>query len=116
MTDATTAVSLPLFYKEPVAINAETHREVTVSPSPAGYVFATKDHTVMLNEAEFIEAGHEYPIIFSSGADGSAGPRALLGLALMLALDTRIDAFGNQGARLVAQFPRIAQRQLGIAA
>ena len=80
MTDATTAVSLPLFYKEPVAINAETHRELTVSPSPAGYAFATRAHTVMLNAAEFIEAGHEYPIIFSSGADGSAGPLALLGL------------------------------------
>ena len=38
------------------------------------------------------------------------------GLALLLALGTRVDAPGDQRARLVAQFARIAQRQLGIAA
>ena len=74
------ATVLPLFYKEPVALNVEQHRELTVSPSPAGYAFAAAAHTVMLSAVEFFEACRDYPIIFAPAADGSITPLALLGI------------------------------------
>ena len=60
----------------------------------------------------------ELPVLHPLFVDRHEGVLAgeLDGLALLLALGTRVDAPGDQGARFVAQFPRIAQRQLGIAA
>ena len=74
------SVSLPLFYKEPVPLNVDQHRELTIAPSPTGYAFATAAHTVMLAAAEFAEACHDYPIIFSPAEDSSIVPLALLGI------------------------------------
>lgn len=79
ITDQPTA-ALPLLYKEPVAVNADQHRSLTVAASPQGYAFAAAAHTVMLNAVEFFEACREYPIIFAPNADGDFIPLALLGL------------------------------------
>ncbi|MEI7817500.1 MAG: SapC family protein [Desulfuromonadales bacterium] len=80
MTESAPTAVLPLFYKEPVAINADQHRDLTVSPSPTGYAFAAEAHTVMLTAVEFFEACREYPIIFSPAEDGTITPLALLGI------------------------------------
>jgi hypothetical protein len=74
------APALPLFYKDPVAINLDEHRNLTVSPSPTGYSFASDAHVVMLTAVEFFEACRDYPIIFSSAEDGALTPLALLGV------------------------------------
>ncbi len=76
----TPTASLPLLYKEPVALNANTHRNLTVAPSPTGYTFAAKAQSVILAAVEFAEACRDYPIIFSPAADGTITPVALLGL------------------------------------
>jgi hypothetical protein len=81
MTEAADALpAMPLFYKDPVVIDAGLHRDLTVAPSPKGYVFAAEAHTVMLAAVEFFEACREYPIIFSPDPDGNFVPLALLGL------------------------------------
>lgn len=73
-------IDMPLLYKEPVAVNADQHRNLTVAASPKGYAFAAAAHTVMLNAVEFFEACREYPIIFSPNAEGNFVPLALLGV------------------------------------
>lgn len=80
MTDSAQTAILPLFYKEPIAINAEQHRNLTVSPSPRGYSFAAEAHNVMLTAVEFYEACRDFPIIFSPAEDGTITPLALLGI------------------------------------
>lgn len=70
---------LPLLYQEPVALNNDNHRDLTVAPSPTGYCFAASAHSVMLTAVEFAEACREYPIIFYAADDGSITPLALLG-------------------------------------
>lgn len=79
-TPQTETTPLPLFYKEPVAISSDLHRELTVAPSPSGFAFAAAAHTVLLSAVEFFEACRDYPIIFSPSADGAITPLALLGL------------------------------------
>lgn len=80
MTQETQAPVMPLFYKEPVAINADQHRNLTVSPSPSGYAFAANTHNVMLTAVEFFEACRDYPIIFSPAEDNKFAALALLGI------------------------------------
>jgi hypothetical protein len=81
MTETTSLTStMPLFYQDPVAINADQHRDLIVAPSPKAYTFAATAHTVLLNAVEFYEACREYPIIFSLTPEGDFVPLALLGL------------------------------------
>lgn len=80
MSGSPPAVTLPLFYKKPVAINRDAHREMTVAPSPTGYAFAGEAHNVMLTAVEFFEACRDYPIIFSPTEDGTIIPLALFGI------------------------------------
>jgi len=70
---------MPILYKEPVALDADTHRDLAVGFSPTGYRFAASAHCVMLTVVEFAEACREYPIIFYAADDGSITPLALLG-------------------------------------
>jgi len=79
-TPQAASVPLPLLYQEPVALNADKHRELTVVPSPTGYRFAAIAQSIMLTTLEFGEACREYPIIFYAADDGSITPLALLGL------------------------------------
>lgn len=80
MTESAPSTTLPLFYKEPVAITLDRHRELTVAASPCGYAFAAAASNVMLAAVEFFEACRDYPIIFSSADDGTITPLALLGV------------------------------------
>ena len=80
MTDSNKAAALPLFYKEPVAIDSNLHRDMTVSPSPKGYAFAAEASNVILSAVEFFDACRDYPIIFSPAEDGTVIPTALLGI------------------------------------
>lgn len=79
-TTAAEKTRLPLFYQKPVVLNANTHRDMTVSPSPSGYSFSAAAQSVILSTAEFAEACRDYPIIFAPAEDGSITPLALLGV------------------------------------
>ena len=72
--------NLPIFYRNPVPLNKEVHASLTVSPSPDGFRFASSTRTVILATAEFFDAAHQFPIIFSSAPDGHILPVALMGL------------------------------------
>jgi hypothetical protein len=68
---------LPLFYKSPVPIEAERHKDWGIKKQ-FGFSFASNANAVPLNMVEMAEACHVYPIAFSS--DAIATPVAILGL------------------------------------
>ncbi|MAS87605.1 MAG: sapC family protein [Micavibrio sp.] len=74
-TGATT--SLPLFYKEPTALDAKKHGKTALKTDP-DYSFTQEVNAVPINLVEMPQICHFYPIAFSG--DGSATPVALLGL------------------------------------
>lgn len=104
MTESAPTPILPLFYKEPVAINVEQHRDMTVSPSPTGYAFSADAHNVMLTAVEFFEACREYPIIFSPTEDGTITPLALLGI--QSGENLYVDATGAWKAAYIPAYVR----------
>ena len=72
--------NFPVFYQNPIPLNKELHAELTVAPSPDGYMFAASARTVILAAVEFFDAGRQFPIIFSLTSEGSILPVALMGL------------------------------------
>ena len=70
-------IPLPLFYKNPVALDAERHKEWGLKKN-FGLGFAKDVNAVPLNMIEMPQAAHCYPIAFSS--DSVATPVAILGL------------------------------------
>ncbi|TAN41324.1 MAG: SapC family protein [Nitrospirae bacterium] len=72
--------ALPMFYKNPVALNSETHAKTTIAPSPNGLAFAANTHSVILAGVEFAEACREFPIIFALSGNNTIIPFALLGV------------------------------------
>ena len=72
--------NLPVFYRNPVPLNIETHASLTISPSTNGFRFASSARTILLASIEFFDAAHQFPIIFSSTPDGHILPVALMGL------------------------------------
>jgi hypothetical protein len=69
-----------MMYSKPVVLNRDRHSNLTLSPSPTGYRFASDVLSVMLAAPEFFDAGRFYPIIFTVGSDNGVTPLALLGL------------------------------------
>ena len=72
--------ALPLFYRKPVALNAEIHGALTLGASPQGYRFAAGSQTVLLASTEFFDAGRQFPIVFAPAPDQPILPVVLLGL------------------------------------
>jgi len=68
-----------MMYSNAVALNREQHSDLTISPSPNGFRFASDLLTVMLVATEFYDAGRQFPIIFTILPDNSVQPVALLG-------------------------------------
>lgn len=74
-----TTKNLPMFYKEPVALNSKTHAEIKLAKFK-DYAFAAKTNSIQIVGVEFIEAAKEYPIVFVKLANGSFVPSTLIGL------------------------------------
>lgn len=72
------AMTLPIFYKKPVALSSEAHAELRLQVRD-NYRFATDSNAVPLTAGEFAQACHEYPIVFVQ-AEETVSPVALLGL------------------------------------
>ena len=74
-----TTNNLPMFYKEPVALNSKTHVDIKLAKFK-DYAFAAKTNSIQIVGVEFIEAAKEYPIVFVKLANGSFVPSTLIGL------------------------------------
>lgn len=68
---------LPLFYKNPVLLRFEEHRNKALKPEN-GFGFSAGANAVPLLVGEFVQAARFFPIVFSSAA--LARPMAVLGL------------------------------------
>ena len=71
-------MTLPIFYKKPVALSSEAHKDLRLQARD-NYRFATDSNAVPLAIGEFAQACHEYPIVFVQ-AEETVNPVALLGL------------------------------------
>jgi hypothetical protein len=69
--------SMPLFYTEPMALEAEKHGKLSLNKN-FGYAFTKDVNAVPVNMIEMPQVCHVYPIAFSP--DAGATPVALLGL------------------------------------
>lgn len=58
--------ALPLFYKQPVVLDAERHGKAGLSNTEDAS-FASAANSIYINAAEFIEACKHYPIVFTMG-------------------------------------------------
>src|SRR5690606_29613329 len=70
------APGLPLWYRKPVVLRFEEHRNKALAPQ-AHYRFAASSNAVPISVGEFMPAIRNYPIVF---AEGSLAPVAILGL------------------------------------
>jgi len=68
----------PLFFKEPVPLNAVEHLAATYI-APPSYEFAAKTNSVPVAIAEFEQLAVNYPIVFSSTDQPTCTPIAVLG-------------------------------------
>ncbi|NTU57885.1 MAG: SapC family protein [Chlorobiaceae bacterium] len=68
-----------MMYSNAVALNRERHSDLTISPSPKGFLFAADLLTVMIVSSEFYDVGRQFPIIFTISPDKVVQPVALLG-------------------------------------
>lgn len=75
--DAAPAGSLPLFYKNPVPLDASRHGDLSLKKN-FGLGFTKDINAVPINLIEMPQVCHTYPIAFSP--DASATPVAILGL------------------------------------
>ena len=66
----------PLFYKRPVVLRFEAHKNKALVPQ-THYRFAAASNAVPISIGEFMPAIRNYPIVF---AEGSLAPVAILGL------------------------------------
>src|SRR3546814_1115256 len=72
-----TSTSLPLFYKQPQALQPGLHAKLSVVKQ-AGYAFAADANSVPLVFSEMATACRHFPIVFTEGQQPS--PVAVLGL------------------------------------
>ncbi len=71
------ATQLPLFYKQPMPLDAKKHNELSLKKD-FGFGFTKDINAVPVNMIEMPQISHHYPIAFSP--DANATPVAILGL------------------------------------
>ena len=104
-------MTLPLFYKKPVALSSQGHAGLRLQ-TRENYRFATGSNSVTLTAAEFAHACHEYPIVFvQSGVD--INPVAVLGLkdSQNLFVDEKGQWNASYVPAYVRRYPFILARQ-----
>ena len=68
---------LPLFYKNPVLLDGQKHKDMSLVKD-LGLNFTSGTNAVPVNLIELPQVAHFYPIAFSN--DGQATPVAILGV------------------------------------
>ena len=71
--------SQPIFYKNIVPLNKETHGDWSVE-AVVNYKHTSETNSLYIAAIEFIKAANEYPIVFGVGEDESVFPVVILGL------------------------------------
>jgi len=85
-----TQAPLPLFYKKPVLLNFDSHRNCGVTANN-GFSFAREAAAVPVCASEFVEASRHYPLVF-----GEVGtPNALAVLGVEQGRNLIVDEDGN---------------------
>ncbi|MGE0755287.1 MAG: SapC family protein [Alphaproteobacteria bacterium] len=74
---AATQQGQPMFYVQPVPLDAKRHEKAGCTPT-ANFTFAAETNSIPLNVAEFVEAAKVYPIVFTQGENPS--PVVIVGL------------------------------------
>ena len=92
-----------LFYKNPVPLNKNDHKDKKISSVGRNFAFAGKTNSVILASVEFSEAAKEYPIVFTHAGDNVV-PVLLLGLRNEENLF--VDDKGDWDARYFPSFVR----------
>ena len=93
----------PLFYKKPVPLNKEQHKNLYIEPVE-GYAFAAETNSLYIAAVEFIRAAGEYPIVFGSDSNGEVYPVVLLGLKTSQNL--YVDGEGRWSAAYIPAYAR----------
>ncbi len=73
-------MSAPLFYKKPIVIDRNTHRDLKLKFQPSGFKYAALTNSVPVTSPEFAVACQEYPIVFVTDNNGGGMPVVLTGL------------------------------------
>lgn len=96
-----------LFYKNPVPLNREAHRNVRFKPLADGYSYAAMANSVPIALVEFPNACVEYPVVFILNDNGDGTPVALTGLRnnenVFVAVDNNWD--GDYVPAFVRRYP-----------
>ena len=71
--------SQPIFYKNIVPLNKETHGDWSVE-AVVNYKHTSETNSLYIAAIEFIKAANEYPIVFGIAEDDSVFPVVILGL------------------------------------
>lgn len=69
-----------MFYKKPIAIHRETHRDLRLKLQASGFSYAASTNSIPLAAVEFANACHDYPIVFVTDDKDGGMPVALTGL------------------------------------
>lgn len=93
----------PMFYKEPVALLKEGHRNLKLGPFK-DFKFAEETNSIQIVGIEFYEVAKEYPIVFVKLTSGSIISCALLGLEDKQNL--YMDQDGDWDARYIPSYAR----------
>jgi hypothetical protein len=92
-------------YKNPIFLNAVTHRSVRVAPV-SHYKFAKQFNSVLIVGQEFLEAAKFYPIVFSKPKEEQVVPMAIIGIRNNDNLFVDADGQWREGAYIPAFFRR----------
>lgn len=93
-----------VYYEKPVMLDRERHRRRRIGPSTS-FAFARRANSLYLAGVEFAEAGKEYAIVFTRGANQKVLPVAMLGLR------SRENLFvDDQGQWAAAYIPAFVRR------
>lgn len=92
-----------LFYRQPVALNREKHRDLKFSPNTK-FRFSSEVNSVPVTGIEFFEASRDLPILFSRSEAGHYFPLALL--SLRNNSHSLVDDEGNWSGNYVPAFIR----------
>lgn len=100
--------SQPLFYKNIVPLNKETHGDWSVE-AVSNYKHTSETNSLYIAAIEFIKAANEYPIVFGVGEDESVFPVAILGLRknVNLYLSKKGEWLANYVPAYVRRYPFI---------
>jgi hypothetical protein len=102
------AMPTMLFYKKPVVLNRETHKNLKLKPVPS-YAYAANTNSVPLAGNEFAQAARQLPILFIADAQQNPFPIALLGLRKdeNLFVDEKGKWDGNYVPAFIRRYPYV---------